>query len=207
MLSPLRQAACRSLPRVSFARTISVLSDTTLGDGLRHLDIPESPIKILPIAEATLPTPPPSTLLRPGQPPILDIPPAEDPLLSYLTNSIMKHGNRKRAARIVSRTLLWIHTFTRAPPLPILRKAIIDASPFVRAMTHRHGAKNVSMPIALSEKQRTRFAVQWVLKESRNKSGQTLEERLAREIIAVIQGSTKVLENKARVHDFATANR
>ncbi|KAI0065847.1 ribosomal protein S7 [Artomyces pyxidatus] len=138
---------------------------------------------------------------------MLDIPPAEDPLLQYLTNSILKHGNRKRASRIVSRMLLWVHTFTRAPPLEIVREAVKTVSPSVRCMTHRHGAKNVSKPIALSEKQRTRFGVQWILEASTAKSGQTLEERLAREIVAVIQGSSKAVDKKKAVHHFAMVNR
>jgi small subunit ribosomal protein S7 len=74
-------------------------------------------------------------------------------------------------------------------------------------MMHRHGAKNVAKPVALGEKQRTRFALEWILEASERQSGQTVEERLARELIAVVQGSSKALEKKEEVHKFAMVNR
>ena len=140
-------------------------------------------------------------------PPVLNIPPAEDPLLHYLTSSIMKHGRRSKAARVTSRALLHLHSFTRSEPMPLLREAILAASPAVKCLTHRHGAKNVHKPVALGEKQRTRFAVQWILEASNSKPGKTLEERLAREIIAVLEGNSKALAKKMELHRFAMVNR
>ena len=140
-------------------------------------------------------------------PPVFNIPPAEDPLLHYLTSSIMKHGRRSKAARITSRTLLHLHSFTRSEPLPLLREAILAASPAVKCLSHRHGAKNVHKPVALGEKQRTRFAVQWILEACDSKPGKTLEERLAREVIAVLEGNSKALAKKTELHRFAMVNR
>ncbi|KAI0290748.1 ribosomal protein S7 domain-containing protein [Multifurca ochricompacta] len=163
---------------------------------------PPPPTPILTTKPSTLPfTTTPSTS------PILDIPPAEDPLLQFMTNTIMRHGKRKRTSRIVSRMLLWVHSLTHAPPLEIVRQAVLLAAPAVRSMSHTHGGKIVSRPIALSEKQRTRYAVKWIIKASDNRLGQTLEERLARELIAIIQGTSSVLAEKDRVHTFAMVNR
>ena len=140
-------------------------------------------------------------------PPMLNIPPAEDPLLHYLTSSIMRHGGRSKAARITSRTLLHLHSFTRSEPLPLLREAILAASPAVKCLTHRHGAKNVHKPVALGEKQKTKFAVRWILEASDSKPGKTLEERLAREVVAVLEGTSKALAKKMELHRLAMVNR
>lgn len=140
-------------------------------------------------------------------PAILNIPPAEDPLLHYLASSIMKHGRRSKAARITSRTLLHLHSFTRSEPLPLLREAIFAASPAVKCLSHRYGSKNVYKPIALGEKHRTRFAVKWILEASDSKPGKTLEERLAREVIAVLEGNSRALSKKAELHRIAMVNR
>ncbi|KAI0312252.1 ribosomal protein S7 domain-containing protein [Amylostereum chailletii] len=141
----------------------------------------------------------------------MDIPPVEDPLLHFLASCIQRHGNRKRATRTVARTLLWLHTFTRGPPLEMLREGILMAAPAVRC-THQvlGGHKVVPKPIALSEKQRTRQAIQWILKASDNRSGQTLEERLAREIVSILQGDVEknaVLLKKKQAHEYAMVNR
>ena len=155
------------------------------------------------------PTVPPNTtpFITSAPPPIMDIPPLEDPLLQFMTNSIMRHGKRKRASRTISRMLLWVHSLTRAPPLEIVREAVLLAAPAVRTMSHTHGGKIVSRPVALSEKQRTRYAVKWIIKACDNRAGQTLEERLAREIIATVQRTSSVLVEKERVHTFAMVNR
>ncbi|KAM6500998.1 mitochondrial ribosomal protein S5/S7 [Amanita muscaria] len=138
---------------------------------------------------------------------IPEIPPAEDPLLHYLTSNVMKNGRRARASRVTSKTLFYIHTLTRAPPLPIFRQAIELASPAVRMVNNRSGSKTIPTPLPLSEKQRTRYAVQWILQASNGKPGRTLEERLARELIAVVRGQSGALDEKMRVHKGAMVNR
>jgi Ribosomal protein S7p/S5e len=78
-------------------------------------------------------------------------------------------------------------------------------------MMHRKGSKTVAHPIALGEKRRTHFAVHWLLKacEKRTEARpeKTIEERLARELIAVIQGKSGLLKNKKDMHVFAMVNR
>jgi small subunit ribosomal protein S7 len=168
---------------------------------------PLSPLSPVPSTRPPSATPSATSFVTPAPPPVLDIPPAEDPLLQFMTKTIMRHGKRKRASRTISRMLLWVHSLTRAPPLEIVREAILLSAPAVRTMSHTHGGKIVSRPIALSEKQRTRYAVKWILKACDNRPGQTLEERLAREVIATVQGTSSVLVEKERAHTFAMVNR
>ena len=193
MLSTLRFTARRSLSAIQI--TTRPLSNAATITSHHTPPIPATNSLSQPLATPTAP------------PPMLDIPPAEDPLLQFMANTIMRHGKRKRASRIVSRMLLWVHSLTRAPPLDIVRQAVLLAAPAVRSMSHTHGGKIVSRPIALSEKQRTRYAVKWILKACENRPGQTLEERLAREIIATLQGTSSVLAEKERAHTFAMVNR
>lgn len=143
----------------------------------------------------------------------MNIPPAEDPILAFLTNCIMKHGDKKKAQAITAKTLMYIHTLTRAPPLPILRHAILTAAPAVRCITSRHAGRSVVYPVPLSEKQRVRTAIMWILDECHNRQEQTLSERLAKAVVAIVQGAPQprdaspVLRKKEEVHKFAMANR
>ncbi|KAJ7250329.1 hypothetical protein C8J57DRAFT_1078982, partial [Mycena rebaudengoi] len=79
------------------------------------------------------------------------------------------------------------HTFTCVPPMPILREAILLASPAVMTITHARGANNFLIPVALSEKQRTRQDIQWLLEGAAHRHEPMLAERLAREMIGVLQ--------------------
>ena len=135
------------------------------------------------------------------------IPPRNDPLLEYIANHIMRSGHKHRAQRIVANMLAEIHRLTGASPLPILRSAIFRASPSVRVASMKKGAKTRLVPVPLADKQRTFYAVKWILKQSGNRGEQKLEQRLAKEIIAIIEGSSRVLNQKAEVHKVALANR
>lgn len=64
-------------------------------------------------------------------------------------------------------------------------------------------------PLALSERQRTRIGIDWIVKAA-NRSGnpgRTLADRLAREILAVVKGTSPVLANKVEMHKVAMQNR
>ncbi|KAF8889800.1 ribosomal protein S7 domain-containing protein [Infundibulicybe gibba] len=137
--------------------------------------------------------------VAPTAPHLMNIPPPQDPLLHYITSSLLTHGHRARASRITSETLLHIHALTRAPPLPILRHAVFAAAPAVRTLMHRQSGKTVPRPVALGEKQRVRYA--------RNRPGRTVQERLAREIVAAVQGNSDALKKKEEAHKFAMVNR
>lgn len=74
-------------------------------------------------------------------------------------------------------------------------------------MNHKKGSKSISVPMPLNEKQRTRFGVEWILNASEKKVGKSLEVRLAKEIISVVQGSSSALKKKEEVHRLAMLNR
>lgn len=177
---------------------------STLAEGNASNQLASSGLQAVFASQRTSPV---ASTSKADLPVMLSIPPAEDPLLQYLTSNIMKHGRRSKAARITSRTLLHLHSFTRSEPFPLLREAILAASPAVKCLSHRYGAKSVYKPIALGEKHRTRFAVKWILEASDSKPGKTLEERLAREVIAVLEGNSKALTKKAELHRIAMVNR
>ena len=161
--------------------------------------------------EATAPlTPGPTTPIRPSASThFSDLPPAEDPLLQYFTNRLMKHGERQRAQKEVSRVLLHLHAFTRAPPLPLFRKAIETAAPAVRVVSNKVGAKVMIRPVALHEKRRVMYAVSWIIDSCKKGKGrgQTRAEKIAREMINILNGEDSTLAKKEEVHKAAVANR
>ncbi|KIJ59631.1 hypothetical protein HYDPIDRAFT_43886 [Hydnomerulius pinastri MD-312] len=162
-----------------------------------------SPMNIQPVAQTIMN--PTSTNVDPKA--TMFIPPANDPLLEHLTSALQSHGKRSRAARLVSRMLLHIHASTRAPPVPIVREAIMAASPAIRCLSHRHVTKTVITPVPLTEKQRVHAGVKAIMSASESKPGKTVDVRLAGEMIAVVRGESRALEEKVRIHKLAMVNR
>jgi small subunit ribosomal protein S7 len=213
MLSSLRQATRNALPRVfpRYGRTLTTYpspeKDNAAVNEARDLLNPKEDPFALPLQ----PIEPVSAIPKVD----LDtmhhhIPPAESPLLHLLATTIMQHGEFARAQKIVSKMLLHIFAATRSPPMPIVEQAVLAASPAVRCRKQKQrGGKSAMKPMALSERQRISLGLRWILEaaDARKVPGKKLEERLAREMIAVLKGSSGVLEKKKRMHEEAMANR
>lgn len=201
-------------PGPSRARLLQAAYSTTTDSSSIEQGPPRADDALLAKPAATAPSPSPpssSAVLNAAQVPdhqlVLDIPPAQDPLLHYLASHIMRDGKRKTAEGHIMKMLLHIHAFTRAPPLPIVREAIARASPSVKVITHKGTTKNTLIPVALTERQRTRYAVEWIFERSDKQLGRSISERAAREIINVVKGTSEVLKDKERFHRAALVNR
>jgi len=139
---------------------------------------------------------------------VLDIPPQEDPLLSLLTSCLMQGGQRHKASKRVSGLLLHLHAFTRAPPLPLFREAVFAVAPALRLVHFRVSAKGYIQPMAISERRRMRTALLWIIAASKARTGETIEERIAREMVAIVNGEeTPAVRQKMETHKTAMQNR
>ena len=205
MFQSLRQAALRvalrravgvrKLTTESVADAAKQVSSTLPGAGIAHTPSAAGPSAIS------------TSFARAEKPPTIHIPSAEDPLLHLFTSMVMFDGKRQTASRVVTRMLLHIHAFTKAPPLPILRQAIEIAAPLLRCRQFKRAAKQYVFPMPLSERQRTRTAIKWIWEAAKLKGGKRVEERLAREIIGIVKGDSEVLKKKSDVHKLAVLHR
>ncbi|KAJ3502787.1 hypothetical protein NLJ89_g8728 [Agrocybe chaxingu] len=202
MLSTLRQTTRRALPCLAprHARTL-VTEESTKKEAFAALNM-ETPTP-------QPPAPPPTPTVD------LDtmhhhIPPAQLPLLQLMTTMLMRHGLYAQAAKTTSNMLLHIHAMTRQPPMPLVERAILMASPAVRCRKlKKGGGKTVFMPQALNERQRTRIGLKWIVEavKAPGRQGNTLAERMAREIVAILNGTSGVLKLKEEMHKVAMVNR
>lgn len=153
------------------------------------------------------------------------LPPEKHPMLQLIATYIMSKRVRKKpkginepynkpfsgkyakAAKLTSQMLLFIQSHTRSPPMPIVQQAILDASPAVKCLRQKRGAKVLVKPTALNERQRVGKGIEWILDACRYRSGLTFPERLAQEILGVLHGNSEALKKKQQQHEFATVNR
>lgn len=85
---------------------------------------------------------------------------------------------------------------TNQPPIPLVRQAIHLASPYVRILQQKGASfnKNIPVPTPLTDRQRCHQAIAWILRAAergRNPLAKR-ETRIAREILALIEGESEV---------------
>ena len=230
-LTSLRQAAVLSRRLPQYARTITTGNHPGVEDEARGL------FGVVQSESSSQQTLDDSPSLDPGSPaqavptgPSLDdmhhyLPPEKHPMLQLIATYIMSKKVRKKpkdlnepytkpfggkyakAAKLTSQMLLFIQAFTRSPPMPIVQQAILDAAPAVKCLRQKRGAKVLIKPKALNERQRIGKGIEWILDACRFRPGITLPERLAQEIVGVLQGNSQALRKKVEQHEMATVNR
>jgi small subunit ribosomal protein S7 len=228
MLSTLRQAAglSRRLPR--YARAFTGNNPQVEDEARGYLGVgqPDSSYQQPEVnSDGSLGPSSPTQAVRSLDTMHLDLPPEKHPILQLIATYIMSKKVRKKpkainepynkpfggkyakAAKLTSQMLLFIQSSTRSPPMPIVQQAVLDASPAVKCLRQKRGAKVIAIPKALNERQRIGKGIEWILEACRYRPGVTFPERLAQEILGVLQGDSQALRKKAEQHEFATVNR
>ncbi|WRT65633.1 uncharacterized protein IL334_002578 [Kwoniella shivajii] len=137
------------------------------------------------------------------------IPPKVDPTLDLFTNCLMKDGKKDEAQKMVGRILSMLHQSTNLAPQPLLRQAVLLSSPSIKILSMRKSAKTIYTPRALTERQRSRQGVAWILKASERgrKGGISRDQRIAREILGILEGQSDVFKWLEERHKVAYLNR
>ncbi|VVT45489.1 mitochondrial 37S ribosomal protein uS7m [Magnusiomyces paraingens] len=136
------------------------------------------------------------------------IPVKTDPTIQYLTNVIMRHGRKARAQRIMSEALYLVHLSTRRDPVELLKSTLERMSPLLKLRRYTDGGARAEMvPVALSERQRTRHAWNWIVEASDKRNSKSFSVRLANEIIAASNGSGSGFSKREQLHKSGIAAR
>ncbi|WWC68699.1 uncharacterized protein I206_102633 [Kwoniella pini CBS 10737] len=138
-----------------------------------------------------------------------NIPPKADPTLDLFTNCLMKDGKRDEAQKMVSRILTMLHQSTNLSPQPLLKQAIELSSPSIKILSMRKSAKTILTPRALTERQRTRQGISWLLKASEKgrKGLISRDQRISKEILSILEGNSDVFKWLDDRHKTAYLNR
>ncbi|PVU97744.1 hypothetical protein BB561_000397 [Smittium simulii] len=131
----------------------------------------------------------------------------EDTLTSQLVNTIMRDGRKISAQKIVNQALLIIKKETNNDPYKVLADAIELGSPLMTLISKSKRQNAEKVPYPLTIRQRRRQAIVWILEDSKKRREHKFHERLAAEILAIINGTSGVLVKKLARHKAILASR
>lgn len=185
----------------SAARSAERLADLTQGVQRKRVSAaPAPPGSAQPVQKPKVP-------LAPSGYSLDHFPIKSDPTLEAFVNNLMKDGKKASATRHVILTLKYLAKVLHADPLPAFQAAILTASPLVRMQSRKQGGKSIQVPLALREEQGRRRAIVAIINASKKRGDKDLSVRLAKEIIAILEGTSSTIAKKEEVHRFAMLNR
>ncbi len=130
-----------------------------------------------------------------------------DILVGRFINSIMKKGLKQRAEHIMYGAFDIIKERMNDDPVEIFKKAVSNVQPVLEVRSRRVGGSNYQVPTEVRPERRTALAIKWILTYTRDKSGKSMAEKLANELIAAANNEGSSVKKKEDVHRMAEANK
>jgi small subunit ribosomal protein S7 len=128
-------------------------------------------------------------------------------LVQKFINSMMWDGKRSTAQRIFYGAMEQIGQKTNGEALATFKKAIENVKPVLEVKTRRVGGANYQVPVEVNPFRRQSLAIRWLLLYARTRSGKTMTDKLAEELLDAANARGGAMKKKEDVHRMAEANK
>ncbi|UCD22537.1 MAG: 30S ribosomal protein S7 [Chloroflexota bacterium] len=122
-------------------------------------------------------------------------------------NRLMIRGQKSTAERIVYNALQLTARQVNSEPQEALERAIKNATPLLMVKSRRVGGATYQVPTEVREDRGRALAMRWLIASARARSGKSMEERLASELIDAAQGRGAAIKKREDLHRMAEANK
>ncbi len=130
-----------------------------------------------------------------------------DRMVGRFTNVIMKDGKKSTAERIVYGAFDVIERKTRNEPIAMFRRALDNIRPRVEVKSRRVGGATYQVPIEVRPERANSLAMRWLKVYARARSGHSMREKLADEIIDAANERGEAVKKREDTHRMAEANK
>jgi small subunit ribosomal protein S7 len=130
-----------------------------------------------------------------------------EPVVTKFTNVLMSEGKKAKAEAVVYGAFALIEERTRENPVMVFRTAIENCKPKVEVKSRRVGGSNYQVPVEVRPERREALSIRWIIQNSRARSGRSMDEKLANELIEASHNRGGAVRKKEDVHRMAEANK
>ena len=127
--------------------------------------------------------------------------------ITRFMNIVMEDGKKAVAESIVYGAFDTISERTREEPLRVFERAVENCQPMVEVKSRRVGGANYQVPVEVRTERRASLAMRWLVQYARERSGKTMREKLANELIEESHNRGNAVKKRDDVHRMAEANK
>jgi small subunit ribosomal protein S7 len=128
-------------------------------------------------------------------------------LISRFVNTVMQKGKRSTAEKIIYGAMEQVKTKGKEDPLKMFEKAVENVRPILETKSRRVGGATYQVPIEVPLKRSTSLGVRWILRFARERSGKSMTDKLAAEILDAVNSRGGAVKKREDMHKMAEANR
>ena len=130
-----------------------------------------------------------------------------DLVLTKFMNNLMLDGKKSIAERIVYGALERVETKVKRAPIELFHEALENIKPSVEVRSRRVGGATYQVPVEVRPERREALAIRWLITASRKRNENTMEERLAGELMDAVQSRGSAVKKREDTHKMADANK
>jgi len=128
-------------------------------------------------------------------------------LISKFVNTVMSKGKRSLAEKVVYGALEQIKQKAKEDPLKMFEKAVGNVRPLLETKSRRVGGATYQVPVEVPLNRSTSLAVRWILRYARDRSGKSMMDKLAAEVMDAVNSRGGAIKKREDTHKMAEANR
>jgi small subunit ribosomal protein S7 len=138
---------------------------------------------------------------------VLPDPKFQDIVITKFINTLMIGGKKSIAEKIFYGALDLVQEKTNEEPLKVFKKALSNIKPAVEVKSRRIGGATYQIPVEVRPARRQSLALRWLRDYSLDRSGKTMVQKLADEIIDASQNRGGSVKKREDVYKMAEANK
>ena len=130
-----------------------------------------------------------------------------DVVVTKFMNSLMEQGKKSVAEHIVYGALGRIEQKAKRDGLELFHEALTNVKPAIEVRSRRVGGATYQVPVEVRPERRQALAIRWLVGAARSRNENTMEERLAGELIDASNNRGNAVKKREDTHRMAEANR
>jgi len=128
-------------------------------------------------------------------------------LVARIINKIMQRGKKSTAESVVYGAMQIAELQSKRSPVDIFEQAVRNATPVLEVKPRRVGGATYQVPVEIKGDRRTALAIRWLVAAARARSGKSMAERLAAEMLDAAHGQGATIKKREDTHRMAEANK
>jgi small subunit ribosomal protein S7 len=128
--------------------------------------------------------------------------------VTKLINRVMQDGKKQLAERLVYNGMQKAADRLKVQnPLEVFEQAMKNVQPHMETRSRRVGGANYQIPFEVKGQRQQHLTIMWFVAAARDRSGMSMEDRLALELVDAYNNTGPAVKKKEDTHRMADANR
>lgn len=127
--------------------------------------------------------------------------------IARMINKLMVNGKKSLAERLMYQALERVENQMHRSAVDVFEQALRNATPVLEVKPRRVGGATYQVPVEIRGERRISLAMRWLVNAARSRSGRSMVDKLAGELMDAAQGTGATVKRRDDVHRMAEANK